>query len=59
MRSRNTYHRDPEEICVGNGSIELIRVFCQLRSSGEKNFFVEQPTFGEYDCLPGLPVRTG
>ncbi len=25
-----TFGRTPEEICVGNGSIELIRVFCSV-----------------------------
>ena len=42
------FHRNPEEICVGNGSIELIRVFCQVVLSGNKHFFCESPTFGEY-----------
>ncbi len=43
-----TFHRNPDEICVGNGSIELIRVFCSLMLRGEKRFFCESPTFGEY-----------
>ncbi len=43
-----TFHRKPEEICVGNGSIELIRVFCQVVLRGDKHFFCESPTFGEY-----------
>jgi threonine-phosphate decarboxylase len=45
------FHRPPEEICVGNGSIELIRVFCSVvfrDSSRRKTFFQELPTFGEY-----------
>ena len=42
------FHRNPEEICVGNGSIELIRVFCQVVLRGGKYFFCESPTFGEY-----------
>ena len=43
-----TFHRDPEEICVGNGSIELIRVFCSVALFGKKTYFAESPTFGEY-----------
>lgn len=43
-----TFHRSPEEICVGNGSIELIRVFCSIVLRGDKQFFCESPTFGEY-----------
>jgi threonine-phosphate decarboxylase len=43
-----TFHRDPDEICVGNGSIELIRVFCSVALSGNKTYFTESPTFGEY-----------
>ena len=42
------FHRNPEEICVGNGSIELIRVFCSVVLSGKKTYFTESPTFGEY-----------
>jgi threonine-phosphate decarboxylase len=45
------FKRDPLEICVGNGSIELIRVFCSVvfrNSSREKKFFTDMPTFGEY-----------
>jgi threonine-phosphate decarboxylase len=43
-----TFHRTPEEICVGNGSIELIRVFCSIMLRGDKKFFTESHTFGEY-----------
>ena len=42
------FHRKPDEICVGNGSIELIRVFCSVVLRGDKHFFCESPTFGEY-----------
>jgi threonine-phosphate decarboxylase len=45
------FHRPPEEICVGNGSIELIRVFCSVvfrESSRNRIFYQESPTFGEY-----------
>jgi len=43
-----TFHRTPDEICVGNGSIELIRVFCSVMLKGDKKFFTEPHTFGEY-----------
>jgi len=43
-----TFHRNPDEICVGNGSIELIRVFCSVVLREDKHFFCESPTFGEY-----------
>lgn len=49
----HTFHRDPEEICVGNGSIELIRVFCSVMLSGKRTYYAESPTFGEY----GLSAR--
>jgi threonine-phosphate decarboxylase len=45
------FNRDPSEICVGNGSIELIRVFCAVifrDPSRKKLFFTDNPTFGEY-----------
>ncbi len=42
------FHRDVEEIAVGNGSIELIRSFCQaiFRNNGAAK--IDNPTFGEY-----------
>ena len=49
-----TYHRDPEEICVGNGSIELIRVFCAVVFRDSGRFTYERPTFGEYDLSAQL-----
>lgn len=42
------FHRHPDEICVGNGSIELIRVFCSVVLSKGKTYYAEIPTFGEY-----------
>jgi threonine-phosphate decarboxylase len=51
------FHRHPDEICVGNGSIEIIRVFCLVtlgRNSGTRHFFVEPPTFGEYELSARL-----
>lgn len=50
--------RDPEEICVGNGSIELIRVFCSVTLSENKTFVTESPTFGEYALSAGLAGAT-
>ncbi|MDO9325876.1 MAG: aminotransferase class I/II-fold pyridoxal phosphate-dependent enzyme [Methanoregula sp.] len=59
-RIGTTFHRKPEEICVGNGSIEIIRVFCAVVLREKKHFFCESPTFGEYAlsaCLAGaVPV---
>lgn len=44
-----TFHRRPEEICVGNGSIELIRTCCKVANSGKgRSYYTEIPTFGEY-----------
>ena len=56
------FHRDTEEICVGNGSIELIRVFCSVVLSGRKTYYAGVPTFGEYDLsarLAGAAPATG
>jgi len=54
-RIASTFHRDFEEICVGNGSIEIIRVFCSVALKGNnKYFFTETPTFGEYDLSARL-----
>lgn len=54
-RISETFHRKPEEICVGNGSIELIRVFCLVMLKGnKKRFFTESPTFGEYELSARL-----
>jgi threonine-phosphate decarboxylase len=43
-----TFHRRPEEIAVGNGSMEVIRVFCLATLSPGDGFFLDPPTFGEY-----------
>jgi threonine-phosphate decarboxylase len=51
-RIGQVFHRDPSEICVGNGSIEIIRVFCLVimsRSPRSRQFFIQPPTFGEYE----------
>jgi threonine-phosphate decarboxylase len=42
------FHRDVEEIAVGNGSIELIRSFCQVMFRNNGVARVDDPTFGEY-----------
>jgi threonine-phosphate decarboxylase len=50
------FSRKPQEIIVGNGSIELIRVFCFAVLEKGTGFFVQNPTFGEYAlsaCLAG------
>lgn len=56
-RISTVFSRDPEEICVGNGSIEIIRVFCSVtlgRGAGTRHFFIEPPTFGEYELSARL-----
>jgi threonine-phosphate decarboxylase len=40
--------RDIEEICVGNGSVEIIRTFCYAALSQGDGVYVPHPTFGEY-----------
>ncbi|OPX63897.1 MULTISPECIES: histidinol-phosphate transaminase [unclassified Methanoregula] len=55
-RIGSVFSRDPEEICVGNGSIEIIRVFCSValgRTKGSR-FFTDTPTFGEYELSASL-----
>lgn len=56
-RIGEVFCRDPSEICVGNGSIEIIRVFCAVtlgRSTKTRYFFIEPPTFGEYELSARL-----
>jgi threonine-phosphate decarboxylase len=56
-RIGEVFCRDPREICVGNGSIEIIRVFCAVtlgRTTGIHHFFIDPPTFGEYDLSARL-----
>lgn len=43
-----TFHRNPDEICVGNGSIEIIRTFCHLILDSGDCIYFHTPTFGEY-----------
>ena len=49
-----TFHRAPNEIAVGNGSMEIIRVFCQAALSNRDGFYVDRPTFGEYELSARL-----
>jgi len=56
-RIGQVFHRNPEEICVGNGSVELIRALCAVRYRDPvipRTFFVESPTFGEYALSAAL-----
>ena len=58
----HAFHRNTDEICVGNGSIELIRVFCSVVLPGKKTYYAGVPTFGEYDLsarLTGAAPATG
>ena len=43
------FDRKPEEITVGNGSVEIIRVFCASVLSDANRAYIHQPTFGEYE----------
>lgn len=56
VRIGNVFGRDPEEICVGNGSIEIIRVFCSvvLGHGSNRSYYLDPPTFGEYDLSARL-----
>jgi threonine-phosphate decarboxylase len=42
------FGRKPEEITVGNGSIEIIRTYCQWTFRNGGTALVGEPTFGEY-----------
>jgi len=42
------FHRDPDEICVGNGSVELIRAFSLATLGPGDQYYIYRPTFGEY-----------
>ncbi len=56
-RIGEVFGRDPSEICVGNGSIEIIRVFCAVSLGSKRktrHFFIRQPTFGEYELSARL-----
>jgi threonine-phosphate decarboxylase len=56
-RISSVFRRDPSEICVGNGSIEIIRVFSAVtlgHSPSPRQYFIEPPTFGEYELSARL-----
>ncbi len=44
----SAFSRNPEEITVGNGSVELIRIFAQVMVPTGSRVFIERSTFGEY-----------
>jgi threonine-phosphate decarboxylase len=50
--------RRPNEICVGNGSVEIIRSFCLAAVRPGDNVYVPPHTFGEYsvsvECAGGI-----
>ena len=50
------FGRDTEEICVGNGSAEIIRVFCKVTDG--KTCRIDMPTFGEYGLSARLAGKT-
>ncbi|NMB77874.1 MAG: pyridoxal phosphate-dependent class II aminotransferase [Methanomicrobiales archaeon] len=60
-RIAKVFSRDPAEICVGNGSIEIIRAFCAVtlgHNTVPRRYYFEQPTFGEYDLSARLAGAT-
>ncbi len=48
------FSRNVDEITVGNGSIELIRVFCSVMCNEGTRIWREDPTFGEYELSASL-----
>lgn len=53
-RIGSVFSRSPDEICVGNGSIEIIRAFCAVTLDRSRLYHLETPTFGEYDLSARL-----
>ncbi len=49
-----TFQRNPDEICVGNGSVELIRAFCYAVLKKGGKYYLKPPTFGEYELAAEL-----
>ncbi|WFN35052.1 histidinol-phosphate aminotransferase family protein [Methanogenium sp. S4BF] len=53
--------RSPDEICVGNGSVEIIRSFCLASLKPGDSVCIPPHTFGEYavsvECAGGIPVN--
>lgn len=53
------HHRSPEEICVGNGSVEVIRTLCHTILKPGNTAYVPLHTFSEYAlsaCLAGAEI---
>jgi len=48
------FHRDPAEITVGNGSVEVIRAFCAAAIRPGESGAITRPTFGEYEMAVRL-----
>lgn len=58
----HVFSRSSDEICVGNGSAELIRVYCSVVLSPKDTVRIDPPTFGEYALsaqLAGAKVVSG
>ncbi len=58
----HVFSRSSDEICVGNGSAELIRVYCSVVLSSKAAVRIDPPTFGEYALsakLAGAKVVSG
>ena len=56
------FSRNPDEICVGNGSAELIRVYCHTVLTKGDTVRIDPPTFAEYGLsaeLAGAAVVSG
>ena len=53
--------RDPDEICVGNGSVEIIRSYCMAVLKPGDSVNIPSHTFGEYgvsvECAGGITVH--
>jgi threonine-phosphate decarboxylase len=54
----HTFNRAIDEICVGNGSMELIRVLCHVVFRQGQTFYTDTPTFGEYEFSARLAGGT-
>lgn len=48
------FQRDPAEITVGNGSVEVIRAFCAVAIRPGESGAITRPTFGEYEMAVRL-----
>ncbi len=52
------HHRNPNEICVGNGSAEVIRTLCHTVLSPGMTVYIPQHTFSEYALSARLTGAT-